>query len=71
MDSRLLLAGMTEGHRVSMRAGAAGLRSFAGPCPERSRMDQDDNAGNKDGWPMTTVGHNRREDESHFQNLID
>ncbi|MGB5055460.1 MAG: hypothetical protein WBO24_13800, partial [Nitrospirales bacterium] len=26
-----------------------------GPCPERSRMDQDDNAGNTDGCPMTFV----------------
>ncbi|MDH5701061.1 MAG: hypothetical protein OEZ41_13995 [Nitrospirota bacterium] len=39
MDARLLLAGMTEGPRVSMRAVVAGLRSFAAA--------QDDNGGNK------------------------
>ena len=32
--------------RVEAR-GWAGHRSFAGPCPEQSRMDQDDNAGNR------------------------
>ena len=27
--------------------GLVGHRSFAGPCPESCRMDQDDNAGER------------------------
>ena len=47
MDARCPMSGMTEGRRASarVRLGSDPSRS---PCPERSRMDQDDNA-RKDG----------------------